>query len=426
MSTTIFISIASYRDPQTVPTIQDAINQADRPEELTFGVVLQQEPDEIDLSKIHTKKSNIKQIEINWRESRGACWTRNLIQRLLLKEEKYYLQLDSHHRFIKGWDSVLINMIENLKKQYEKPIIGTYAPKYIPETEFRDLIPTRLSSLSDFKDDGDLMFMPKAITNFSNLQVPARFLSGHFLFTDKIFCEECIYDPNIYFRGEELSLSARAYTKGYDMFHPTDNIIWHEYTRQNQIKHWNDHTKNNGFIISADDLSRKGKTRVRHLLQMEKNKTNFGKYGLGNQRSLHEYELFAGFNLKTRQIHKYAYNINNDYPDPFIMSEEEWEQGLMKKMHYEFVMPKDLVNTCYRSKNLEYLSIVFQNDSNKTVFRKDINKSDLEKIINSNNYAVKIITSMDGEPNKALLLPKIIDGKFLTKITLDKIKKISL
>jgi hypothetical protein len=38
----IFISIASYRDPELVRTIQSAIDNAAHPEELYFSVVLQE------------------------------------------------------------------------------------------------------------------------------------------------------------------------------------------------------------------------------------------------------------------------------------------------------------------------------------------------------------------------------------------------
>ena len=40
------------------------------------------------------------------------------------KGEKYTLQLDSHHRFVKDWDDKLIKMIKGLQKDgYEKPLL---------------------------------------------------------------------------------------------------------------------------------------------------------------------------------------------------------------------------------------------------------------------------------------------------------------
>jgi len=41
----------------------------------------------------------------------------------------------------------------------------------------------------------------------------------------------CPYDPGLYFHGEELSLAVRDFTHGYDLFHPTRDILWHSYSR---------------------------------------------------------------------------------------------------------------------------------------------------------------------------------------------------
>ena len=46
----IFVQIASYRDPELIPTIQDCIEKAKYPEDLTFGICWQRDDTE-DLSK---------------------------------------------------------------------------------------------------------------------------------------------------------------------------------------------------------------------------------------------------------------------------------------------------------------------------------------------------------------------------------------
>jgi hypothetical protein len=37
----VFVQLASYRDPQLIPTIQDALEKADHPERLIFGICWQ-------------------------------------------------------------------------------------------------------------------------------------------------------------------------------------------------------------------------------------------------------------------------------------------------------------------------------------------------------------------------------------------------
>ena len=423
MSDRIFISIASYRDPQTIPTIQDCINNADDPSRLIFGIGLQHEYGESNLQSIDAKNSIIKNIEFDWRNSKGVGWIRNLIVKNLISDEEFYLQLDSHHRFVKGWDSLLIKLYNNIKNSIsEKPLLSCYAPKFDPDTEHRDSQPLKLNCLSDFANDGDLMFVPKKMKT-DNDYVPARFLSGHFIFSSSKFCKECPYDPNIYFRGEELSLSARAYTSGYDMFHPKPIILYHEYSRSNQHKHWDDHTEHNGFIINSKKLADKSKERVRSLLGIDQDIKNLGQYGLGKQRPIHEYELYAGLNFKTKQVHKYAYDENNIYKQPFIMPEDEWLNGLMTQKIVKFTMDKDLIDMCLDATNFECLSIIFNGSDNKQVYRKDVSIVELAHII-QNKYEIKIQASMEDDPIEGFLWTKLSHDAFLPKIKISNLIRI--
>ena len=43
---TIFISIASYRDPELIPTIQDCITNSKNPDRLRFGICWQHDDTE--------------------------------------------------------------------------------------------------------------------------------------------------------------------------------------------------------------------------------------------------------------------------------------------------------------------------------------------------------------------------------------------
>lgn len=108
----IFIQIASYRDPQLVITVNDCIAKAKWPENLVFCVAWQHSHDEnIDVIK---SLPNVKIIDIDYKQSKGACWARNQIQQRY-GDEEYTLQLDSHHRFVENWDEVVINMYKQLK-----------------------------------------------------------------------------------------------------------------------------------------------------------------------------------------------------------------------------------------------------------------------------------------------------------------------
>ena len=129
--------------------------------------------------------------------------------------------------------------------------------------------------------------------------IPAFFVSGHFFFTYGTHCKDQ-NDPNLYFAGDEISLSIRSFTLGYDLFHPHRSLIWHEYTREGRVKHWDDFAdKNNNKLKKAwHELDHESKRRLRQLLQIEDNGIDLKEYGLGNNRSFAEYEKFTGINFK--------------------------------------------------------------------------------------------------------------------------------
>jgi hypothetical protein len=297
----IFVQIASYRDPQLIPTVLDLIKNADYPKRLRIVVAWQHDSNE----SILPIKKYIKYIDIPYNESKGVCWARSLIQKEY-KDEDFILQLDSHHRFVKGWDTKLYKLYDQCKSLgSSNPLLTAYLPhfdscKKIYKKEVWQM------NLEKFLDEGPLFFVPEQIPNIKNIKypVPSRFFSGHFAFVDGDFIKKVPYDPNYYFFGEETNIGVRAFTHGYDLYHPHKIIGWHQYDRAYRHKHWEDHNK----IINKSkynwyDLDKKSMNRYKQLFE---NNENIGKYGFGNIRSLHEYEIYAGINFKNRTISEYT------------------------------------------------------------------------------------------------------------------------
>jgi len=238
---TIFISIASYRDNELTNTIKDCIDNASHPENLRFGICWQH--DEKESLNEYINDPRFKIINIPYQETKGCCWARHMICNLY-NEETYLLQLDSHHRFVKDWDTLLINMYLELKKDgVSKPLISTYLPSYDPEEDpiGRVMTPWKMN-YDKLIENNIMLFIPSCIDDFENLNKPIKgnFYSGHFVFTSGYFCKEVPYDNNLYFLGEEINMTLRSYTHGYDIYCPHILIAWHEYTRKNRTKHWDD------------------------------------------------------------------------------------------------------------------------------------------------------------------------------------------
>ena len=83
----IFIQVASYRDPQLIPTIKSALENAKRPENLVFGIARQYHPDDsFDNLDEYRNDERFRIIDIPYTESKGACWARIQIQQVYQKE----------------------------------------------------------------------------------------------------------------------------------------------------------------------------------------------------------------------------------------------------------------------------------------------------------------------------------------------------
>ena len=96
----IFVQIASYRDPQLVPTIQDMLKKAKYPNNLIFGICWQY--DESEPVDMFDDNPNFRVAKYHYSESQGLGWARH-ITNTLYSGETYTLQIDSHHRFVQDW-----------------------------------------------------------------------------------------------------------------------------------------------------------------------------------------------------------------------------------------------------------------------------------------------------------------------------------
>jgi hypothetical protein len=365
MSNTIFVQIASYRDPELLPTIRDCIKNAKYPELLTFGICWQHAAEDTwDTLAEFTDRPQFTIMDVQWNESKGVCWARHNVQNMW-KGEKYTLQLDSHHRFVENWDEQLITLMGQTGS--EKPIITSYAAPYSP-TEAALTPHGPYNMVGKFAGD-IILFTPASIPDYAKLTkpIPARFVSGHYYFTYGVHCQECMYDPELYFTGEEISLSVRSFTLGYDLFHPHKTIIWHEYTRVGRTKHWDDFASKNktaGIVKQTwDDIDFKSKNRVRVLLDQRVDPSiDLGKYTLGTVRTLADYELYAGINFKLNLLHPDAIAGKNP---PVNDINYDWTLAIIE---HKF----DLTLPTIETTDLQFICICLEDTENVNLYRQDL------------------------------------------------------
>ena len=399
MKDKIFIQIASYRDPQMIPTIEDMLAKASHPENLVFGLCWQYDETE-DITK-YDNDPRFRVSKYHYSESQGLGWARH-ITNTLYNGEKYTLQIDSHHRFVQGWDDICLEDYKQAKKHSKKPIITTYCTPFNPNDNESTWNPVPcLMSQYEFSGDKLLMSMPYYIQDYKERKhiIKARTISGHFYFTSGDFVKEVPYDPDIYFGGytEETTLSVRAFTNGYDFFSPHRMVMWHEYTRNYRPKHWDDHGKESQTKKTSGERDIFARNKTRQLFEQEDHNINMGEYGLGTKRSLHDYEVYGGFDFKKCRIQDYTLKVNEP-PNPLPWDEQfitnqfkitcEWDVEFFKK--YEFKKPK-------------FLTLGVQTKSGLELHRKDfLIESDPQYVNLENNRYSVTINSID-KPSKIVM-----------------------
>jgi len=394
----IFVQIASYRDPELRPTLKDLFEKADKPDNLKVCVAWQHSSDDKwDTLDEYVNDERVNILDIPYSESEGACWARNLIQQQY-RGEKYTLQLDSHHRFIQGWDTELIEMYEGLRKGgVEKPLLTAYIPSYDPKNDpaGRAQDPWKMH-FDRFTPEGVVFFRPGTIDDWKERDkpIPGRFYSAHFTFTSGKHCREVPHDPDYYFHGEEISLALRSFTHGYDIYHPHKVIAWHEYTREGRTKHWDDN--------NWDAKNRSTHEKMRELLGVDTGTpVDQGKYGLGKVRTIADYEKYAGIRFKDRRVQQHTLEFALP-PNPTYDTEEEYEASFLSRFaHY-----LDIWKGVLHEDDYEFWAIAFEKEDGTPVHRCDADEEEIKNLMKRKGDFVTVFREYIGEyPDKWVVWP---------------------
>lgn len=372
----IFVQIASYRDAQLIPTIEDLLKKAKHPEGLRLGICRQYHPnDKFDNLDRYKKDKRFRIIDIPYFQSKGACWARNITQRLYMGED-FTLQIDSHMRFKKNWDMIMMKMMRYLQaKGYPKPLLTGYMAAFDPykSVPIKEDDPPLYMAFDQFTPEGVLVFKSELIPDWRHLKspIPARFYSAGFCFTLGQFCREVQHDPEFYFLGEEISITVRAFTNGYDLFHPNRTILWHYYGRKKSKRQWDDDK-----TWTAKDRTSLKKNRLLLGIEGQGQKFNFGKYGLGQARSLRDYEKYAGVLFSKKAVQKYTLDKYLP-PNPDVYrNEAQWLNSfLVSKRFHIRILRKDI-----REKDCDFWVLAFHDENDKTIFREDVTKEEIREI----------------------------------------------
>lgn len=299
----IFVQIAAYRDLEVTPTILDAIKQSSGNHTINFGVhTVYVDESEINVPDL----PNVKHAESKAPENIGLGIGRALAHQFYDGED-YYLQCDSHSRFVEGWDEIAIHSVLNYQIQgIAKPLLTMYPANYwypsltakYVEKDF--LLKGHLSNISFHENPDQFRALRIPLqTAMGPLKDENRFVksvSGGSIFTVGGFLP---FNTDIAFYGEEIWLAARAYTHGFDLVIPDEQYMYHLYYNHDKPAEinkrkilWND------YPAEFEELDKVSKALIYKTLT----EGTTGEMLMGTQRTVADYGLFAGLDFINGEI----------------------------------------------------------------------------------------------------------------------------
>eukprot|EP00760_Papus_ankaliazontas_P024992 PhM_4_TR244/c0_g1_i1/m.12367 len=310
---TIFVNIASFRDDECPQTVKSMFEKARAPWRVFVGVV--QQNSLTDLSCWPKEWSNcskdgfcpsdqMRVREITPLEAKGPTYGRFLGHQMY-RGEKYYFLMDSHNRFVTNWDDIIINMYKRAPSP--KAVLSHYPEALLLDQgdskplDNRDT--TTFMCNAKFIADGYLRF-DGAVVHRTTVPRLQPFSAAGMLFADAKLIKEVPFDPHLpfLFDGEEFLYTVRMWTHGWDIYSPSENVMYHYYYRAKSPKVW---SENNNWYHHQ----RRSVERVQYMLGSFRENTNerivpenttaehitveLDKYGLGKDRTMEEYWKFS-------------------------------------------------------------------------------------------------------------------------------------
>lgn len=363
----IFLSLAAYREHLLADTMEYAFTQAKDPDNLFIGAVVQncfgavREDGTIDPSgkpcktglevigknaqgRDQTKMSDappdangiadfcakpsfrkycesgqVRVLYVHASESLGPAMARYYASKLW-GGETYFMQCDSHLQFALHWDDKYIQEVK-ATSNFPKSVLSSYPPGFTGhDPNFKGVKETagaRLCSCETKANEPNAIVRINTGSNYrGNEEKPTQipYIAAGFFFAHAAFLIDVPFDPYLpwCFMGEEIALSMRAWTRGWNIYAPRKNLIAHQYRpgRLGLPKFWESVDQfwgRPGIIYRAQAKVLK---RIKHMVgypdarleHIEKEGievvlTEMEEYGVGTVRSWKDFLEFASMEI---------------------------------------------------------------------------------------------------------------------------------
>jgi len=279
----VFISVSSYRDPTCSNTVKSVFERADNPNLVNVGIVQQncesehgcfwgdgwantrrwhprdgKDPDCVmdfcasEAGKPHCDAGRVRILRLSEHQAYGPLFSRYLNSKLW-RGENYFMQIDAHSNFRQGWDTTAIEMLKRTPS-YPNSVLSAYPAQGMAASNSewsraRGLSEGRVQGLCGLSFEQvngrtTMRLQPTTIhsdkAQKTGVAPYSAFVAAGFFFTHGSYVDKVPADPFMpyIFMGEEMELSIRMWTNGFDIYAPTVNVIRHEYERHDSPKFW--------------------------------------------------------------------------------------------------------------------------------------------------------------------------------------------
>ena len=305
----IFVSIACFSDPDVVDTVKSCLENAANPDRVTVGICLQAQPTDRAFDALDAlPQVSVDRIDVS--EAKGPIYARARCEKLMLDAD-YFLQIDCHSRFFRGWDDILIAELAKASCLNGKAVLSHYPVNIInmESPEHLDRIGHvnryRHIDVDSIKSHGALVTLPETPIASLGISAAMLFMSGE---VRRLFP----YDPELDFglhAEEQVLYAVRLWTHGYDIFCPTRHALATDYEGSrdripDEVKRISNSNRAGWpqaswskakFLLGLD-------TREQvDLVYQDSLAECIQRYGLGDERTLLDYYRYAGIHDQLRE-----------------------------------------------------------------------------------------------------------------------------
>lgn len=325
MSSTISIQIAVYKDMNLLDTIYGALAQAAWPGRIRFAICLQDVPER---AHILDGIPGVKYVFVDEKDADGPCVARRACQEMYDGED-FVLHTDGHMRFAKFWD---VALIQNWRECHDKNGFLTEYCRDLGDLKEKPFDSDRNTEMATyghpirvgckgFWSTGLTYMAAQAFITSQAVTTPPRvywaaagmtFMPGH-------VDQAVLFDPYMFFYGDEQPMSARYFTHGFNAYAPTVGCIFHMY----KVNMPSEEKARRNLPTPKKDA--RGNTRrseealrIEQLYGLRDNGyadlAVGAEYGLGTARTFAEYEAFCGLDFANRRVRSFCKRATFDGP----------------------------------------------------------------------------------------------------------------